>query len=148
MPKTLPNRIGQILMLMTRDFQQRLDADLVSRGIVGIGQRHRAVFLYLGQNGASRSVELAEAAGIRPQSMMVIIHELEGLGLIERCPDPRDSRAKLIDFTSAGQTFIDELTKSTERVWQQYANVVGNEELTTMFDGLQDLLNDKGSTEL
>jgi MarR family transcriptional regulator for hemolysin len=148
MPKTLPNRIGQILMLMTRDFQQRLDADLVARGIVGIGQRHRAVFLYLGQNGASRSVELAEAAGIRPQSMMVIIHELEGLGLIERRPDPSDSRAKLIDFTTAGQTFIDELTESTEGVWQQYADIVGKKELTTLFDGLQSLLNDTGRTEL
>ena len=148
MPKTLPNRIGQILMLMTRDFQHRLDADLVARGIEGVGQRHRAVFLYLGQNGASRSVELAEAARIRPQSMMVIIHELEDLGLIERRPDPSDSRAKLIDFTADGQAFIDELTKSTERVWQQYDGIVGKEELTTMFDGLQRLLDDKGNTEL
>lgn len=142
MPKTLPNRIGQILMLMTGDFQQRLDTDLTARDIPGIGQRHRAIFLHLGQNGASRSVDLAQAAGIRPQSMMVIIHELEDLGLVERRPDPSDSRAKLIDFTAEGRKFIAELTLSTEQVWQQYADIVGKDELARIFNGLQLLLDE------
>ncbi len=148
MPKTLPNRIGQILMLMARDFQQRLDTDLTARGIPGIGQRHRAIFLHLGQNGASRSVDLAQAAGIRPQSMMVIIHELEDLGLVERRPDPSDSRAKLIDFTAEGRKFITELTQSTEQVWQQYTDIVGKDELTRLLDGLQSLLDEgKGASK-
>jgi DNA-binding MarR family transcriptional regulator len=139
---TLPSRTGQILMLIARDFQKRLDADLEARDIPGVGQRHRAIFLHLGRHGASRSVDLAQAAGIRPQSMMVIIHELEELGLIERRPDPTDSRAKLIDFTKVGESFISELTRSTEDVWRQYSEILGEDQLTTVFDGLQSLLED------
>jgi DNA-binding MarR family transcriptional regulator len=121
----LKHELGQTLMLIAMDFQQRLDSDLNTRGVQGIGARHRAIFLFLGRNGASRAVDLAEAAGIRPQSMMKIVHELEALGLVERREDPTDSRAKLIDFTAAGRKLIAELSRSTETVWQQYARILG-----------------------
>jgi DNA-binding MarR family transcriptional regulator len=130
-------------MLAASDFQTRLDADLRSRGIEGIRNRHRAVFLHLGRFGPSRSVDLAQAAGIRPQSMMVIIHELEQMGLIERRPDPADSRAKLIDFTAAGQRFITELGHSTENVWEQYAAALGTPALVSTIASLQKILAQK-----
>lgn len=117
--------LGQTLMLVARDFQRRLDDDLKARGVCGIGGRHRTVFLYLGRHGASRAVDLARAAGVRPQSMMKIVHELETLGLVERHGDPSDSRAKLIDFTDNGRQLITELSRSTETVWQQYADILG-----------------------
>lgn len=127
-------------MLMAMDFQQRLDADLNARGVQGIGARHRSVFLFLGRNGASRAVDLAEAAGIRPQSMMKIVHELESLGLVERRGDPTDSRAKLIDFTESGRRLIAELSRSTETVWQQYAKILGNSALERTVTQLNTIL--------
>jgi DNA-binding MarR family transcriptional regulator len=132
--------LGQTLMLMARDFQRRLDRDLEVRGIRGIGARHRAVFLYLGRNGASRAVNLAEAAGIRPQSMMKIVHELESLGLVGRREDPDDSRAKLIDFTPEGHALIAELSRSTHAVWRQYAEILGVDVLQHTIANLNTLL--------
>ena len=142
MPKasSLQQELGQTLMLMARDFQQRLDRDLVRRGVPGIGARHRAVFLFLGRNGASRAVDLAEAAGIRPQSMMKIVHELESLGLVERREDPADSRAKLIGFTTGGRKLIAELSRSTQTVWQQYARILGKSKLEMTMHHLNTLL--------
>ena len=136
----LKQELGQTLMLVARDFQSRLDNDLDIRGIQGISARHRAVFLFLGRNGPSRAVELADAAGIRPQSMMTIVHELESLGLLERRADPLDSRAKLIDFTAAGRNLIDELSRSTETVWQQYAGILGEASLEQTMGNLNTLL--------
>lgn len=142
MPEEQQSRqeIGQVLMLMARDFQQRLDSDLLKRGVEGIGARHRAVFLFLGRKGASRAVVLAEAAGIRPQSMMKIVHELEAIGLVERRQDPADSRAKLIDFTARGRKLIAELSQSTEIVWRQYAAILGAKTLEQTFYQLNTLL--------
>ncbi len=134
------SEIGQTLMLLTRDFQRRLDADLKARGVQGVGARHRAVFLFLGRNGASRAVDLAQSAGIRPQSMMRIVHELEAMGMLERRPDPDDSRAKLIDFTPRGRQFIKELSRSTEAVWKQYAALLGEAEALKTFNNLNHLL--------
>lgn len=136
----LKQGLGQTLMLVARDFQRRLDRDLNLRGIQGIGARHRAVFLFLGRKGPSRAVDLAEAAGIRPQSMMKIVHELEALGLVERREDPTDSRAKLIDFTALGRALIDELSRSTETVFQQYADILGSAALQQTLDNLNTLL--------
>lgn len=124
--------LGQALMLAGRDFQSRLDDDLRRRDVTGISARHRAIFLHLGRHGPSRAVDLARSAGVRPQSMMKIIHELESLDLLERRTDPADSRAKLVDFSPDGRRLIDELSRSTETVWQQYVEVVGEENLERM----------------
>lgn len=123
------HELGQVLMMALRDFQYRLDADLAKRGVRGIRSRHRKVFMHLERNGASRSVELAEKIGVRPQSMMKTVHELEELGLVTRSSDPSDSRAKLVAFTAQGQAFIDELIRSTQNVWAQYAALVEESEL-------------------
>lgn len=142
----LCEQLGEILMLTTRDFQRRLDTDLATRGIRGIGTRHRSVFLYLGYRGPSRAADLAQAAGIRPQSMMKAIHELEDMGLVSRETDPSDSRAKLIHFTASGRELITELTISTRRVWQDYAEQIGEPALEQAIASLQSLLT-IGSTE-
>lgn len=134
------HELGQILMLTLRDFQQRLDRDLEACGFPGVRYRHRAVFMHLDRHGASRSVELAAAAGIRPQSMMKIVHELEQLGLVSRRTDPSDSRAKLIEFTRQGEQLIQQLTQSTERVWEQYAELLGEKNLSRMTAALGSLL--------
>ena len=136
----LPEEIGRILMLLTQDFQQRLDHDLAQRSIEGIGSRHRSVFLHLARYGPSRSVDLAAAAGIRPQSMMAIVNELLELKLVERRPDPSDSRAKLIEFTDRGRQLIDELSESTTAVWRQYAQLTSDTQLRQTFNGLKQLL--------
>ena len=72
--------------------------------------------------------------------MMVIIHELEDLGLLARKPDPDDSRAKLVSFTASGNALIQELGASTRTVWQQYAKLVGKKQLETVIGGMQQLL--------
>ena len=136
----LPRELGQILMLGLRDFQHRLDTDLRARGVTGVSKRHREVILYLGKHGPSRSVDMAQAAGIRPQSMMIILRELEDMGMVVRQPDPLDSRAKLVNFTSRGKHFIRELEVSTRATWQQYAELVGEQQLESIIGGLQSLL--------
>jgi len=144
MPKVKKSELGQTLMLALTNFQQRLDAELAKRGFPGIRQRHRAVFIHLNLHGASRSVDLASAAGIRPQSMMKIVHELEELGLVSRKEDPADSRAKLIEFTAAGRALIDQLTRSTEVVWDQYCELLGEAELDRTLGALRRLLDAGG----
>jgi DNA-binding MarR family transcriptional regulator len=139
-PSRSPEQPGQTLMLMARDFQRRLDRDLLQRGVAGISARQRAVLLCLGRFGASRAVDLADAVDIRPQSMMKIVHELESLGLVERRADPMDSRAKLIDFTGRGRQLIEELSRATGTVWQQYAKILGKRNLEQTFAHLNTIL--------
>ncbi len=133
------HELGQVLMMAQSDFQKRLDADLQVRGVQGIRARHRKVFMYLSSHGPSRSVDLAERVGVRPQSMMTTIHELEELDLVVRSTDPSDSRAKLVSLTSAGQTFLAELSRSTVTVWGQYAEHIGGKKMRAAMQVLQQM---------
>ena len=123
------HELGQVLMMAVRDFQRRLDEDLAERGVQGIRTGHRKVFMQLASDGTSRSADLAAKIGVRPQSMMKTVHELEQLALVSRAPDPTDSRAKLIRLTRKGQALIRELSRSTETVWDQYAEMLGEHDL-------------------
>ena len=123
------HELGQVLMMAVRDFQRRLDEDLAERGVEGIRTGHRKVFMELASDGAGRSADLAAKIGVRPQSMMKTVHELEELGLVSRAPDPTDSRAKLISLTRKGRALIKELSRSTETVWEQYAEQLGERDL-------------------
>ena len=142
------HELGQTLMMALRDFQRRLNDDLAERGVRGIRASHRKVFMHLNRNGASRSVDLADEVGVTPQSMMKTVHELEALGLISRSADPLDSRAKLVEFTAKGQTFIDELTQSTVSVWEQYAAVLDERELEQAMQLLHRLSSLDGEEEM
>jgi DNA-binding MarR family transcriptional regulator len=74
-------------------------------GVVGAGHpikpSHSAVFAQI-EPGGSRLTKLAAGANMTPQSMGVIVDELEELGYVTRRPDPSDRRAKLITLTARG----------------------------------------------
>lgn len=141
------HELGQVLMLALEDFQRRLDSELSAGGFPGIRRRHRAVFMHLNTHGASRSVDLAAAAGIRPQSMMKIVHELEQLGLVTRKADPSDSRAKLVEYSEQGERLLTQLMTSTEVVWEQYEGILGAPELRRMMASLRSLISHNKSGE-
>jgi len=63
---------------------------------------HSAVFGQMGGDGIRLS-DLARGANMTPQAMGELVDELEGLGYVERRPDPTDRRAKLITLTDLGR---------------------------------------------
>ena len=104
-------------------------------GVVGAGHpikpSHSAVFAQIKAEG-SRLTELAAGANMTPQSMGEIVNELEGLGYVERRPDPRDRRAKLITLTDRG--------------WE--AARAGETTIVGLEQRLRELLGDEGAAHL
>ena len=104
-------------------------------GVVGAGHpikpSHSAVFAQIGPGG-SRLTKLAAGANITPQSMGVIVDELEELGYVERRPDPSDRRAKLITLTERGQEAV----------------AAGEATITGLEDDLVEILGERGAQQL
>ncbi|CAN5445156.1 hypothetical protein BH24ACT9_BH24ACT9_05970 [soil metagenome] len=67
-----------------------------------------------------------------PQSMGDSVDELEALGYVNRRPDPRDRRAKLIALTTRGRTAVD----------------AGESTITGIEDDIVDILGEKGAAQL
>jgi DNA-binding MarR family transcriptional regulator len=63
---------------------------------------HGSVFQYLDDAGTRVSV-LAERAQVLKQAMAQLVAHLEAHGYLERVPDPRDRRAKLVRTTARGR---------------------------------------------
>lgn len=51
----------------------------------------------------TRITVLAERLGISKQAVSQLVDELEAFGAVERTPDPRDGRARLVRFTQSGR---------------------------------------------
>ncbi|MXP26730.1 MarR family transcriptional regulator [Altererythrobacter indicus] len=74
------------------------------------------VLLVLFKFGEQRATEIAERFSQSPRTVTEAIDALERDGLVSRCPDPSDRRAKLIHITSKG---IESLEK-TEPMRQKF----------------------------
>jgi DNA-binding MarR family transcriptional regulator len=75
-----------------------------------------AVILRLEREGEATSAKLAQAEGMRPQSMGAIVQALQAEGLIEAAPDPCDGRQLILSLTSACKRKI-KANRAARRDW-------------------------------
>ncbi len=107
-------------------------------GYEDIRPAHYAVLRYLEPEG-SRVTELAEAARMTKQSMGELVAHLERCGYVERRPDPRDGRAKIVLLTEAGRRFVDAVTERVAQMEAALAERMGRERLENLAASLKDL---------
>lgn len=65
-----------------------------------------SVLGYLEREGPATVTRLAQAEGVRPQSMGATIGVLEAAGMVAGTPDPSDGRQTLLALTAAGRARI------------------------------------------
>ncbi|WP_068188038.1 MarR family transcriptional regulator [Mycobacterium sp. UM_CSW] len=99
--------IGDSAVAAARDLRvlfSRLRRRLRSLGVdEDLTPSQTAVLTRLWKEGASSASALADAEGVRPQSMATIVAALEQRGLIQRTPDPEDGRRQVISLTATGR---------------------------------------------
>jgi DNA-binding MarR family transcriptional regulator len=93
------------LLSLTHLMLSRQVAEGAARAGHPVKASHSAVFGQMTAAG-SRLTDLAKGANMTPQAMGELVDELEGLGYVERKPDPTDRRAKLITLTEAGRQCV------------------------------------------
>jgi DNA-binding MarR family transcriptional regulator len=106
LPKTTARRAPENLAILLREpFRagtELLHRRFAERGHPEIRPPHGHVMQFLDDGGTRVSV-LADRAQITKQSMAELVSHLERLGYVERVPDPKDRRAKLVRATPRGK---------------------------------------------
>ena len=116
----------------------RLHEGLRAAGYGDVRPAHYAVFRLLGPGGA-RVTELAEARGMTKQSMGELVAYLEGRGYVERRPDPRDRRAKIVVPTERGRRGTAAAAGLLEGIEGDLARRMGGERLEKLAGSLEEL---------
>lgn len=84
--------------------------------------------------------EIADAAGLSKQTVGPLVRELEEEGILRVDRDPRDGRAKLVRYTTAGREGLAEGMHVIREVEARYAEAVGPERLDELRRTLRELL--------
>ncbi|MFC6884480.1 MULTISPECIES: MarR family winged helix-turn-helix transcriptional regulator [Actinomadura] len=128
--------LGMLTGRLLFSIQQELFDTLAEQGHPDVRPRHGAVLAYLDTEG-TRATDLAQRSGQHKQIIGTIADELEKLGYVQRRPDPRDRRAKLIVPSERG---IDEITKARAilaGVEHRHRTALGDDAYTTFKDTFQ-----------
>jgi DNA-binding MarR family transcriptional regulator len=129
-----PEQSTVALLSLTHLMLSRQVSEGVARAGHPVKASHSAVFGQMTGDG-SRLSDLARGANMTPQAMGELVDELEGLGYVQRRPDPSDRRAKLITLTESGRQCVAAGTDTIgdiERRITDALGVRGHRQLRTM----------------
>lgn len=138
MPSTAatPFALGELLQQVLHSLGSGARQGVRDAGFADVRTAHDCVFRYLRREGV-RLRELADRAGMTPQSVGVHVDDLERLGYVVRVPDPADRRSKLIRPTEKGATVLEAAYMGLQRVEREWNKALGAQRLAEMRQALE-----------
>jgi DNA-binding MarR family transcriptional regulator len=137
--------IGLLLRLVHQHYAQDIEAALRDAGFGDLRPAHANVFPFVPPEGISVS-ELADLARVRKQTMAQAVEELERMGYVERRPNPRDRRSRLVFLTRRGRAVRPVTHTTAARVEEHWAELTSPEELEDLRASLLRLLTQLRAT--
>ncbi len=143
MEADFPDRpvIGLLLRLVYQHYAQNIDAALRQAGFGDIRPAAANVFPFVPPEGITVS-RLAELARVRKQSMAQAVDQLERTGYVERRPNPRDHRSRLVFLTDRGSSVPPVTHAAAERVEERWAQLTSPSEFQALRASLLRLLTE------
>jgi DNA-binding MarR family transcriptional regulator len=130
-----PPLIGALLRMPDDVVRRGMLEALLEHGFDDITPSHFGVFRYPGPRG-ERPSELAAQSGMTKQAMNYLLGQLEGLGYVERRPDPQDARSRCVHLTDRGTAVIGVVRARVLEIERAWAAELGGED----FEQLRRLL--------
>jgi DNA-binding MarR family transcriptional regulator len=133
--------IGLLLRLLYQSYSQDIHAALREAGFGDIRPTHANVFPFVPPEGITVT-ELADRARVRKQTMAEAVDQLERMGYVERRPNPRDRRSRLVFLTERGASVKPVTHTTAALVEERWAELTSPEELEALRASLLHLLTE------
>jgi DNA-binding MarR family transcriptional regulator len=133
-----PLNVGLLLFIPYRAMEARVFAGLAAAGFDDFTPAQARVFQRLAPQG-SRLTELAAQAGLTKQTVGFLVDQLERAGYVERVPDPRDGRARLVRIAERGRRAIPVAAAVVAEVEAEWAAHLGERRMAQLRAILGDL---------
>jgi DNA-binding MarR family transcriptional regulator len=119
---------GFLLWRTTLSWQRRIRVALAPHGLTHVQFVLLTSLWWLEDHEPERPTQarLAEQAGTAPMMTSQVLRKLEGRGLLERVPDPDDTRARRLHLTGTGRDLIGAALADVEREDGDYFAPLGD----------------------
>ena len=101
-----PPRLPALFRMLWQQTYPEMLRQVNAAGFDDIRLGHWPVLQWPGPEGQRPSV-IAERAGTSKQAVNHVLRDLGRLGYVELRPDPRDSRARLVELTARGHALVE-----------------------------------------
>ncbi|HEX7888470.1 MAG TPA: MarR family transcriptional regulator [Ramlibacter sp.] len=139
--------LGRLLGHAMRRFDERvlhlmahnIDVPLALSNLAAraqISAAHIHITRHLDLRG-TRLTELADKAGMSKQAMGDLVDQCEAWDLVRREPDPRDARARLVQFTPTGLLWLQAFKDAVAQAEKEFRSEVGQDIATVVKIGLE-----------
>ncbi|HEX6756814.1 MAG TPA: helix-turn-helix domain-containing protein [Propionibacteriaceae bacterium] len=138
-PKEL--NLGLLLFIPYRAMEKAVLEALAAAGFDDITLAQVRVFQRIDPDG-SRVTDLAEAALLTKQTVGFLVDQLERAGYVERTPDPRDGRARLVRVAARGAAAVQaslSVVADVEARWTAYLGEIRTAELREALTMLREI---------
>lgn len=100
-----PEGLGFLVTEIARLYRAEIDRRISHSGLDMTAGEGR-VLVHAATDGPMRQNVLADRMGVEAMTLCAFLDRLEARGLIERRPDPKDRRAKLVVVTPAAKSVL------------------------------------------
>ena len=123
-----------------RALETELHRQLDAAGFTDIRPAHGKVFETIGRDG-NRLTTMAEQARITKGSMVELVDYLETRGYLQRLPDPRDGRAKIVRLTPSGWEAVRVAATAIADIENRWRAALGPRRMSTLRRALDEMPN-------
>ncbi|WP_156726179.1 MarR family winged helix-turn-helix transcriptional regulator [Streptomyces apocyni] len=127
--------VGLLLFIPYRAMEDRIFAALAEAGFDDFTVAQARVMQRIGPDG-TRLTDLAEQAQITKQTAGFLVDRLERAGYVERVPDPRDRRARLVKIAARGAAAIPVAESVVAEVEAEWAAHLGKRRMAQLRETL------------
>jgi DNA-binding MarR family transcriptional regulator len=136
---TSQESLGTLLALVRAELVRSLEAEIAAKKL-DLRFTQFLILKRLATLGPMTATELARAVELDGGAMTRQLDQLEGRGLLRRCPHEQDRRALRIELTDAGDQLWQKLSGCNDRVLQAAQRTLSNAESAQLHDYLERVL--------
>ncbi len=129
----LINEILELQRQVSRTLGQYAASVLIDSGLTMT--QLKSLFL-ITSRGSTNFRKLAEALGVTPSNVTIIVDRLVQQGLVSRTEDTEDRRMMILQATDKGYTLLSNLRESGMKLMTEILSLLSIEELSTLAQGL------------
>ncbi len=127
-----PDHIGWLVWQAAFLWKDAYLAAMQEAGHDWYGKAQSNITAFLDPRGGTPQKRLVERSGLTKQAVQQLVDDLEAAGIVQRVPDPRDKRAKIIRYTDKGKAALRDGTRIKRRIEARMTESLGKAGMTQL----------------